>query len=946
MLKLIDITKDYVGKNQPTVNALKGISINFRRSEFVAILGQSGCGKTTLLNIVGGLDRYTSGDLVINGTSTKDYKDGDWDTFRNHSVGFIFQSYNLIGHISVLKNVEMALIIAGVSKEERTQRAMAALEKVGLAGKEKSRPNQLSGGEQQRVSIARALVNNPDVLLADEPTGALDSETSIEVMDLLKELAKERLVVMVTHNPELAEQYATRIVRMHDGLLISDSNPLSDEEELNEVNEYLEKVKNKEIVIESKGSKEQTSMSFKTAMGLTMNNMRTKMARTVLVSIAGSIGIIGIALVLSISNGFSGFVNDIESDTMSSYPLNVKQLNTDSTGVMNSLITSLFTTSDTSDLEAYPSGDKIIQDNSMEAMLASMLTTNTRSDTEYFKEFLDTDYVRNNYSEYISSIQYTYNITKNIYIGRDSSFVEEIPYYQVSPLTIDYGEHYNSLDMMFVNQFMATMDEYFDLNDIPIFDELIPAYDYDYTVAPEDQDGQQYSNLLNEQYEVVAGEMPKAYNEIVVVVNEYNQLYDYQLIGMGLISPEHLVKSMVDANFGWDSSDSIFQLYSDPDSNTPLTDESYFNFEGTYSDLLGLTYYVPMNYKLYEYIEDDTPSSNLEELGGHYEKKSDEDIYKIIDDDPDTIELKVVGVLRPQKGATSTSINGCIGYLPSLTQYLMNKAEESRTAEGYNTIKSNVILAQEYYYDEDGATGTNVLSGDSFVLLMNYESLMRNYGIVDQEAPNVIYIYPSSFSAKDQVYELVDKYDSYLEYKYYNIEDSALRDKESDEYMSLAAYLDEHAIILNDDVSTMMDSVERIVNSVTYVLIAFVAISLIVSCIMIGVITYVSVLERTKEIGILRAMGARKRDISRIFNAETFLVGLIAGLLGVGIALLLDFPIIAFIRVYSGVTMRIIVPWYGIVFLPIISFVLTLISGLIPSYLASKRDPVVALRSE
>ncbi len=946
MLKLDSITKDYVGKNQPTVNALKGISINFRRSEFVAILGQSGCGKTTLLNIVGGLDRYSSGDLVINGTSTKDYKDGDWDTFRNHSVGFIFQSYNLIGHITVLKNVEMALIIAGVSKEERTERAMAALEKVGLAGKEKAHPNQLSGGEQQRVSIARALVNNPDVLLADEPTGALDSETSIEVMDLLKELAKERLVVMVTHNPELAEQYATRIVRMHDGLLISDSDPYSDKEEEKEVKDYLKKVENKEIVVESKGKKEQTSMSFKTAMGLTMNNMRTKMTRTILVSVAGSIGIIGIALVLSISNGFSGFVNDIESETMSSYPLSVQQLNTDSTSVMNSLITSLFTTSDNDDLVAYPETDKVTQDNSMEAMLASLLTTNTRSDTEYFKEFLDTDYVRDKYSEYISSIQYTYNITMNIFIDQDSSFVEKIPYYQVSPLTIDYGEHYNDLDKMFVSQFMVTMNEYFDLNDIPIFDELIPAYDYDYTVAPEDQDGQQYSNLLSEQYDVVSGRMPEKYNEIVVVVNEYNQLYDYQLIGMGLISPEHLVKSMVDANFGWDPSSSIFQLYTDSEGRTLLNDDSYFNFNGTYSDLIGLKYYIPQAYKLYDFVEDDPASSRLEDLGGHYERKSDNDIYDIIEKDSDTVEVEVVGVLRPKQGASSTSINGCVGYLPSLTQYMMNEAEASRTKEGYNSLQSNIILAQEAYYDAENATGTNVLTGDSFVLLMNYETLMRTYGIVDQEAPNVIYIYPSSFSAKDQIYELVDEYESYLIYKYNNLEDSSLRDPDSETYMSLASYLDEHAVVLNDDVSTMMNSVERIVNSVTYVLIAFVAISLIVSCIMIGVITYVSVLERTKEIGILRAMGARKRDISRIFNAETFLIGLIAGLLGVGIALLLDFPIIAFIRVYSGVTMRIIVPWYGLVFLPIISFILTLISGLIPSYMASKRDPVVALRSE
>ncbi len=940
MLKLVDITKDYVGKNQPTVNALKGISINFRRSEFVAILGQSGCGKTTLLNIVGGLDRYTSGDLVINGTSTKDYKDGDWDTFRNHSVGFIFQSYNLIGHISVLKNVEMALIIAGVSKEERTQRAMAALEKVGLAGKEKAHPNQLSGGQQQRVSIARALVNNPDVLLADEPTGALDSETSIEVMDLLKELAKERLVVMVTHNPDLAEQYATRIVRMHDGLLISDSNPLSDEDELNEVNDYLEKVKNKEIVIESKGKKEQTSMSFRTAMGLTMNNMRTKMARTILVSVAGSIGIIGIALVLSISNGFSGFVNDIETDTMSTYPLNVMKLNQDSTGVMESLITSLFTTSDNDNRVAYPETDKITQNSSMESMLASMLSTNTRSDTETFKEYLDSEEVRDKYSESISSIQYTYNITMNIFIDQESSFVEKIPYYQVAPLTIDYGEHYNNFDEVFVSQFMATLNEYFDLNDIPIFDELIPAYDYDYSVAPEDQDKEhpQYSNLLNEQYEVMYGRMPKAYNEIVVVVNKYNELYDYQLIGMGLLSPEHLVKSMVDAYLGFD----------DPTLFGPDIPDT--EFSGTYSDLVGLKYYIPQNYKLYEFHEDDDPYTGLEDLGGHYELKSDEEIYDIVENDPDTVELEVVGVLRPQKGSSSTSINGCIGYLPSLTQYMMNQAGESKTKDGYDTIQSNVILAQEAFYSEDntsGSQGINVLDGSILPVLHYYEETMATYAIVDEEAPDVIYIYPSSFSAKDDIYKLVDEYNNdYLVDKYYNVEDSSIRDKSSEDYISLDSYLDLHAIILNDDVSTMMDSVERIVNSVTYVLIAFVAISLIVSCIMIGVITYVSVLERTKEIGILRAMGARKRDISRIFNAETFLVGLIAGLLGVGIALLLDFPIIAFIRVYSGVTMRIIVPWYGIVFLPIISFILTLISGLIPSYMASKRDPVVALRSE
>lgn len=888
MLKLVGITKDYISKDQPIVHALNGININFRRCEFVAILGHSGCGKTTLLNIIGGLDRYTDGDLIIEGVSTKDYKDRDWDTYRNHSIGFVFQSYNLIPHINILKNVEIALTISGVSKAERKNRAMEALKKVGLEGLEKKKPNQLSGGQMQRVAIARALVNNPEILLADEPTGALDSDTSIQIMNLLKEVSNDRLVIMVTHNPELAKQYANRIVKMKDGLLVDDSNPYKGES-------AQEREKHKESApTVNKGNKKRTSMSFFTAVGLSANNLMTKKGRSFLMSFAGSIGIIGIALILSVSFGFNEYIGRIQTDALSSYPMTVNKETVDVAALVSSVMGQNHDGED-----KYPNTNIVQNDSTYTNMIASMVSSKTKNDTKAFKEFIERPDVKEKYIDDIIGVKYSYNVGLNIYsVPSDGENTRRI-----YPIDFTYGD-YSPFEQSFVNKINEEIVEpYMNLTGLKVFEEMIPNYNYE--LYPD----QNYNEILTEQYDLLYGEMPKEMNEVVIIVNEYNCIDDYLLYGLGLKSPQYLMETIINNSMPGAISD-------------PIEDEP---FEMSFEELCNLSFYLPMAYDIYEKNEgNDT-----------FSIKTGSELTSTIENSPDTLKLDVVGIIRGKKGVTNTSLSGAVGYLPSLTEYIINQSNRTDIPD-HDTVDNNVIIAQK------ANTTTDVITGAS-LSDTSYEDVLKNLGCADLSDPDTIYIYPKAFSSKSNINKMVEQF---------NIENG---EKLKEDYIAshpdyteeeLQEYIDNNELRITDTVGTLMSSVQIIVDSVTYVLIAFVSISLVVSSIMIGVITYVSVLERTKEIGILRAMGARKLDVANVFNAETFIIGLTAGIIGVVAALIIDIPLAIIINSLAGVSLNIVVPWYGIVILPIISFILTLISGLIPASIASKKDPAVSLRSE
>ncbi len=902
MLRLEGVTKDYIVPGLPTVNALKGIDISFRQSEFVAILGPSGCGKTTLLNIIGGLDHATEGELFINNKSTKDYTDRDWDTYRNHKVGFIFQSYNLISHVSILRNVEMSLIIAGVPKAERRERALAALAEVGLEGLEKKKPNQLSGGQMQRVSIARAIVNDPEILLADEPTGALDTDTSIQIMDIVKEIAKTRLVVMVTHNPDLAEQYATRIVRMKDGLLTSDTDPYDDRHEVIDEESETERESHK-------GKKKQVSMSFATALGLSANNLWARRGRTTLVTLAGSVGIIGIALILSLSVGFNDYIDDIEEQSLSSYPLSVSTSSFSIVSAINSLIGS----NSRDGYEEYPKTDVVTEASTIESIIHIYDDAVVTSDTELFKEFLELESTHEKYGEYISDIEYSYGTTINMYMNdeRYYGFQSVIP---TDLLKFEDDWNLTADQKAAIEQANSNWGSTF--SNFTIFDELLGNYDTSkYT-------DQEYNQLLTEQYDVVYGEMPNAYDEVCVVIDKYNRLDDYLLIGMGIESPEYLMKALANSTYPEDP----------PFPDLVKPDE----FTITYEELCSLEYEVPMAFRLYERIDS---RANYPDIP-YFTMKSGDELKDAVLNSSDTVTLKVTGVLRPKKSASVTAISGAVGYLPSLTEHVISNAINSNQVKGYENSETNVVYAQLENMD------ANVLNGQP--LSSSYSNTANNnllkLGYADLNHPKTIYIYAKNFSAKEALDGMFDEYTNEYIMESYLTENGLSWVSEDDP--GYIEYRAEHNIVVDDLMGTMMNAVEMIVNIVVYVLIAFVAISLIVSSIMIGVITYVSVLERIKEIGILRAMGARKRDISNIFNAETFLIGIIAGLLGVAIALILDVPIMAIIAALAGTWLNFIVPWYGIVFLPIISFALTMIAGIIPASIAAKKDPVVALRSE
>lgn len=837
MLQLKDIKKQYV-TGDTAVQALKGINLQFRKNEFVSILGPSGCGKTTMLNIIGGLDKYTSGDLIINGVSTVEYKDADWDNYRNHSIGFVFQSYNLIPHQTVLGNVELALTLSGVGKKEKRKRAVKALQQVGLGDQLNKLPNQLSGGQMQRVAIARAIVNDPEIVLADEPTGALDSETSIQVMQLLKQIAKDRLVIMVTHNPNLADKYSSRIVRLLDGQVIEDTNPYEA----------------KDFELEHKKPGKKAAMSIWTAFSLSLRNLFTKKARTILTAFAGSIGIIGIALILSLSSGFQNYIYDVQQDALSNYPLTINSTNVD--------MASFFQSSGSNqDREEYPDDDTVHSNNFLGDMFNSMTDSIVQNDLKSLKKYLEENIDRSK----ISGIQYTYNFNYNIYAADG---------YKLNPYEMP-----DVLKQMLQGNNMAGL-----------YESMMKSA----TTWSEMMDN---PTLIQSQYDLLEGKWPSSAGEILVVVDRYNSIPDYNLYQMGFKSENELIYSVMEMlarqQLPDASPEEIKQLAIAMMQSMGIQyEESEENF--SFDEILGTKYKVLLDSDYF-----------IEGQNADGQKIYVQDLEADMTDKlQSAFSLEIVGIVRLRENVSSGALSTPVVYTNALTDYIINA-----------TNASAPVAYQRANPDIDVTTGKPFESGRT---MDNVLSLM---GVADKDTPASISIYPTSFNNKAYVIDVINQYN---------------RDMP-----------DEQKISYTDYMGVLMDSVSIIINAITYVLIAFVSISLVVSSIMIGIITYISVLERTKEIGILRSIGASKRDISRVFNAETVLVGLLAGILGILVTILLNValinPIIASLaHIYNVASL----PLGGALILIIISVLLTLVAGLIPSGIAARKDPVVALRSE
>ena len=850
MLELKNIKKDYI-TSDTKVTALKGINIDFRENEFVSILGPSGCGKTTLLNIIGGLDDYTKGDLIINGRSTKEYKDSDWDTYRNHNIGFVFQSYNLIPHQTVLSNVELALTLSGVSPQERKKRAIKVLEEVGLKDQINKKPNQLSGGQMQRVAIARALVNDPDILLADEPTGALDSKTSIQIMEILKKISKNKLIIMVTHNPELAEKYSSRIIKLLDGNIISDSNPYKHKEQ--EEQEFV-----------TKGKK---SMSLLTALSLSLNNLMTKKGRTFLTAFAGSIGIIGIALILSLSSGVQNYIDSIEEDTLSTYPISIYEQTVD----MSSLMISMMGMNEKKDHDF----DKIYSNNIMNNIIETMSNQIQKNDLHEFKNYLE----KSNITNYTNDIKYGYNITLNIYNSDYSNgIIKSYPNEIFDNIGISEMMGKNTMG---VDSSTTTQTE--------VFEQLIDN-----------------EKLLKDQYTLLSGTYPKEYNEVVLIVDENNEISDYTLYSLGVLDTKPLKETLQ-------------KILSGQESEFTSVDTNY-----NYNELLDIKFKLVLSTDYYQ------KNGNI-----YIDKSTDEDHVKNLIDNG--VELKITGIIKPNEERISSSNYGRVGYTKKLLDYAINKTLETDIAKEQLANKDiNILTGLEFNNDFDINNLTpeqkyylQTLSQEQLLSLIssmennNYDSVIKTLGIVDKEYPSSINIYPKDFDSKEQIETLIENYN-----------------KEKTDNNEL-----DKVINYTDIVGLMMNSVTSVVNVISYVLIAFVAISLVVSSIMIGIITYISVLERTKEIGILRAIGASKKDVSRVFNAETMIIGLTSGVLGILVTLILNIFINIIIKHLVGINVASL-PLLGAIILVVISVCLTLIAGLIPSKVASKKDPVEALRTE
>ena len=854
MLKLIDIKKDYIMGND-TVHALKGININFRNSEFVSILGPSGCGKTTLLNIIGGLDRYTSGDLVINGTSTKEYKDKDFDTYRNHRIGFVFQNYNLITHLSVLSNVELALTLSGVSKLERREKALEVLERVGLKDQINKKPNQMSGGQMQRVAIARALINDPDIILLDEPTGALDSKTSVEIMELLKEIAEDKLLIMVTHNPDLAEKYSSRIIKLLDGKVIDDSNPYKGKEK-----------------IKKDDSGEKTSMSFFTALHLSFNNLLTKKGRTLLTAFAGSIGIVGIALILSLSNGVQSYIDGAEEDTLSSYPVTVERDAVDFTSLLEEMM-KMTETGDDND------SGKIKTKNIMNDMLEAMTSDKNSNNLKKFKDYIDNS---SEFKQYTSNIQYGYPLKINVYNEDiNNKIIRVNPNEIVDKMGL--GEAYE-MSSSFISE---------NMNDNDVWKEL---YDNE--------------DLLNSQFEVIEGKMPAKKNEVVLVVDKNEEISDYTLYTLGYLDQDELIDNMNKMLKGEEIKSSKELSYD-------------------YKDFIGDKFKLVLNTDIYE-----------KENGIWIDKSNDEKFIKNMLKDKE--ELEIVGIIKPTSSTNNLLMYGGIGYTKELTHYVINEIKSAEIVKDQLDNKKINIFTGLKFGKGDFSLDSLTFEQQKYVMGLSdseklefyekykkyseatYESNLESLGYVDIDNPSLINIYAKDFDSKEKVTDLIESYNKKQQ----------------------SAGNDEDIINYSDLVGMMMSSVKKIINMISYVLIAFVAVSLVVSSIMIGIITYISVLERTKEIGILRSLGASKKDISRVFNAETFIIGLTSGVIGIGVTVLITIP--ASIIVYNMTDIANIasLPVVGAIILIVISMILTIVAGLIPSRIASKKDPVEALRTE
>lgn len=851
MLELKKIVKKYetAGFKQ---TALDKVSISFRKNEFTSILGPSGSGKTTLLNIIGGLDHYDSGELIINEISTKKYTDRDWDSYRNHRVGFVFQSYNLIAHQTVLANVELALTLSGVSKKERRKRAKEALTKVGLSKHINKKPSELSGGQMQRVAIARALVNDPEILLADEPTGALDTTTSIEIMNILKEVAETRLVIMVTHNPDLAKTYSSRIIELKDGKIINDTMPYDGKEDTTLSPQ-----------IETKNTKK-TSMNLKTALSLSLNNLMTKRGRTILTAFAGSIGIIGIALILSLSNGIQNYIDKTEKETLSSYPLTIEKENIDTSSLLSTFMGNRSG-------ETYDD-DKIHSVNVMGDMLTTMSKEVKRNDLASFKKYLEEESQIDNYT---TDIVYSYDISLNLYKNDTENII------RVNPTTIfdAIGVNTGGISSVY-SSYMSNYD---------VFEELINN-----------------QTLLESQYDLIGGKWPEAYNEVVLSVDKNNQISDYTLYSLGILDQEDLKEKFSSMTKGEEIS---------------FEEHSYDTEE-----LLNTTFKLVLSTDYYQ------------KHGNVWINKSEDEEYMktILQEAP---EIKIVGIIKPNEEAISgTTKNGVVLYTHSLVEYMIEETKNSPIAKEQLENKDiNVFTGSAFSnekFDMNNLSNEEImymesLSAAELKELMStytenasstYETNLEKLGINDIDDPSSINIYPKDFDSKKEIEKIIDKYNE---------------DKEEEEKLTY-----------NDIVGVMMSSVSTIIDVISTVLIVFVAISLIVSSIMIAIITYISVLERTKEIGILRAIGASKKDIRRVFNAETLIEGLVAGTMGIIITLLLNIPINIIIKNLVNISGISSLPINGAIILIIISIMLTVLAGSIPSKMASKKDPVIALRSE
>ncbi len=858
MLKLQNILKVYRSGDM-NIAALQGISLNFRKSEFVAVLGPSGCGKTTMLNIIGGLDQYTSGDLIINGKSTRDFKDRDWDAYRNHSIGFVFQNYNLIPHQTVLSNVELALTLSGVSKSERRKKATEALRKVGLGDQLTKKPNQMSGGQMQRVAIARALVNNPDILLADEPTGALDSATSVQIMELLKEIAKDKLVIMVTHNPELAERYATRIIRLLDGKILSDSNPYEGDSEKNEGT-----------------AAKKTSMSFFTALSLSLNNLMTKKTRTFLTAFAGSIGIIGIALILAISSGSRAYIEKEQTKAVSNYPIQIEQKAMDLTALMGS-VAAIQAEEQTEDENE---DGKIYSDDRIVKSLTSVSTGMRENNLTAFKRYLEEN--KDKIAEYATDIQYSYAVTPNIFRVDPAVAADPSEPFQTNP-----PKAFEKIDEVNMGSSAGSV-QFTSGSANEIWHEISAN-----------------QNILSQQYDLLDGAFPASGEEAVLIVSRDRKISDSVLYALGVRDVEEL--------------NAILRDPKKEQENTSQT--SAFSFD----ELKNMEFKLIANTDFY-----------AKENGQWHDLRKDAEAMKNVVKNGS--EIRIVGIVMPKEDSSIT--NQGIGYTTDLSAALIEKNNQAQIVREQKENPETDILSGKPFSagNENEQPDLSALSPEEQAYFASlspeeqqamlkqmsssatYEGNLAAFGVADPDTPSLISVFPKNFEAKNGIENFVKEYNQTVE--------------------------EDDRIIYTDYVKMMMSSITSVIDVISTILISFVAVSLVVSSIMIGIITYISVLERTKEIGILRSIGASKKDISRVFNAETTIVGFAAGAIGILITLLLTIPANLIVSAMTGVSGVVALPWQGAVILVAISIILTFIAGLIPAGMAAKKDPVVALRTE